>query len=344
MSRSRRDGFTLVELLVVISIIGMLMALLLPAVGAATENARSLRCKNRLKQLAMATASYESRFERFPGYVNAVEVPGESEPRPLSWVVEIMADLERTDLLDLWKSSDVSTRDLVGNYSGTGYSPVAAPLLDFLTCPSDPPLGELPHVSYVANAGFAEADLAGCGIMHTRYPLRLANGSKIAHTESSLDKLAAGDGASTTILISENINAYAWPDPPFRKTDIQSHKKAGTATNVFVWHNEANPPEGSTIRINGGNYPASINPWSDRSMTPTAIAQLARPSSEHNGGVNAAFADGHVVFLKDDIDYQVYARLMSPDGKKCEKEFYKASGGKASNIDHRIPVSDVELR
>ena len=79
-------------------------------------------------------------------------------------------------------------------------------------------------------------------------------------------------------------------------------------------------------------------------MTPTAIAQLARPSSEHNGGVNAAFADGHVVFLKDDIDYQVYARLMSPDGKKCEKEFYKASGGKASNIDHRIPVSDVELR
>ena len=160
MSHSRRDAFTLVELLVVITIIGMLMALLLPAVGAATENARSLKCKNRLKQLATAMSSYESRFQAYPGYVNAIEVGGSVEERPASWLLEIMADLERADIVDQWKRGDLSNEA------------VPRPFLDMLVCPSDPPLGtDKPWTSYVVNAGNAQADYAGCGVLNTRYPL-----------------------------------------------------------------------------------------------------------------------------------------------------------------------------
>lgn len=326
MSRSRRNGFTLVELLVVISIIGMLMALLLPAVGAATENARSLRCKNRLKQLGTAMASYESRFQRFPGYTNGVEVNGKPD-RQLSWIVEIMADLERSDILDQWKSS--------------GDGNPAAPFIDFLTCPSDPPLGEGPHTSYVANAGLATADLPGCGMLHTRYPVRMSNGQKMAHVESSLDKLAAGDGASTTIMISENIQASFWAAPSFNETE--GGEKKGVPYNVFVWHNEANPAPDSPIRINGGTFPPGFDLDNPGRGGGKFVLASGRPSSEHKGGVNTAFADGHVAFLKDGIDYAVYARLMSPDGKKCEKEFYRIEG-EASAINHTIPLSDTDYR
>ncbi len=65
---NRQFGFTLVELLVVITIIGMLVALLLPAVQSVRENARQTQCLNNLKQISLATVSHESAKGEFPGY------------------------------------------------------------------------------------------------------------------------------------------------------------------------------------------------------------------------------------------------------------------------------------
>lgn len=323
MSHSKRTGFTLVELLVVITIIGMLMAILLPAIGAATENARSLQCKNRLKQTATAMASYESRFNSYPGYVNGVDVETNSSSDhrevPMPWLVAIMGDLERNDILDQWKQGNLT-----------------APYLDFFTCPSDPPLEPgKPSTSYVANAGNAKADLAGCGMLHTRYPLHDTNNHerKLSHTISSFDKLAAGDGGSKTLMLTENVQASTWDAPSYLGTQRPKPNMAGVKKglphNVFIWHDTTTPDE--AWRVNGGNFPPGIDPSPDN----------ARPSSEHRNGVNAAFADAHVVFLSKDIDYTVYARLMSTDSKKCFKEF-KINFNQNPKIDHTVPLSDSD--
>ena len=101
MVRFKRTAFTLVELLVVITIIGMLMAILLPAVGAATESARAAQCKNRVKNIALAMANYESRNSGFSGYIDGAE-DREGNTVPFSWLVAVMPDLERQDIYDRW--------------------------------------------------------------------------------------------------------------------------------------------------------------------------------------------------------------------------------------------------
>jgi len=339
MSRTKRTGFTLVELLVVITIIGMLMALLLPAVGAATENARSLKCKNRIKQIGMAMAAYESRFQSYPGYSNAIQLDRSTTVSgsvtttrgseiAMSWLTAILADLERADILDAWKSS----------------AQPPAPFLDFLTCPSDPPLGtDKPWTSYVANTGLSTHDFAGCGMLNSRFPIHYRNGKKVAHLTSSLDKVASGDGASMTIMVTENIQASTWADVSFVNTvrdqsnPLGAAAKNGVPHNVFVFHDAANPQD--PWKINGGNYPPGAGPDLDN----------ARPSSEHKGGVNVCYADGHVQFLKKDIDYTVYTRLMTSDGKKCVKEFANPRNGigsapKAGINAHTVPLSDNEFK
>ena len=328
MVRSKRTAFTLVELLVVISIIGMLMAILLPAVGAATESARSAQCKNRMRQMALAMSGFESRNQSFPGYVDGFERGTASIPH--SWLVAIMPDMERQDIYD--------------QYGTDGFE---APFLDFLVCPSDPPLTKGPLTSYVANAGLADADAAGCGIAHTAWPIRGDRGKKVIHQKTSLDKISAGDGSSTTILLSENIQAAKWgpednrtPEDEFLSffnesasgVDIPALKNNGVPANVIVFQNDQNPGNGYKVNSKFDNR--------DRPWSPTAAPTLvnARPSSEHRGGVNVAFADGHVEFLKEDVEYSVYARLLSPDGKKCSKNV------SPDRINHTVILSDTDYK
>ncbi|HOM18789.1 MAG TPA: DUF1559 domain-containing protein [Thermoguttaceae bacterium] len=279
MTGRAQKGFTLVELLVVITIIGMLMALLLPAVQSARESGRRASCQNNQKQIATALLLYEGDNRQFPGYRNRIGLPNATNYVIGSWVVPILPSLERTDIYKNWQTGTTT-----------------AVYLKVLVCPSDPPdsvTSTSTYLSYVANCGQQDQN----GAEPTTTPPQ-SHGVFFNHDVTitatsrpptmSLDYLSQHDGAATTLLISENIDATLWEN--------YSNSSAWTGTGEFqvgfIWQTDG------SLRV---NYPKT--------------SSYPRPSSYHPGGVIVSFCDGHQQFLKDSIAPLVYHHLMTPDSK-----------------------------
>ena len=272
MSTANRRGFTLVELLVVISIIGTLMSLLLPAVNQALEAARTAQCKNNLNQIAKATAVYEGSFGAYPGWKNRV-----GNNVDATWPIVLMPNLEQKALYKTWSEAAVSV-------SGSTI------FWELMICPSDPPVTSTnTHISYVANAGRVGcSSAADCPTSNTE---KAANG--IFHDRvggAGVNALRIGakyvtDGLSNTLLYSENIQATQW-------------NTTGKRDTVFVWHDTLTP---STDQEINGNKTTIV----------ALTENLARPSSFHPGGVNVAFCDTRVIFLREAVDYRVLQQLMT---------------------------------
>lgn len=183
-----RAGFTLVELLVVITIIGMLMALLLPAVMGARESARRAQCTNNQAELSKAVLQYESAKGRFPGFVNRYG----STKTNLSWIVMIFPYLGREDL---WR--------VIRDTSGPGVPTTVQQPIKQLTCPSDPP-PEAHGLSYVANCGRDDAP--------SNIPYQ-AHGIFFDHNVTNPPTISLSniiDGTANTFLLSENVQANLW--------------------------------------------------------------------------------------------------------------------------------------
>ena len=173
------SAFTLVELLVVITIIGMLVGLLVPAVIAARERARQARCVNQLRELAMATLHYETVRGQLPGWQNQAPVGGGQ----ISWVVALFPYLDREDLWEQWRT-------------GSGDTPV----YEQVVCPSDlgnPGQNPQGPLNYVANINLFH-DRVGGGNTQTLEGLR---------------------SAQRTVMISERVYDASRPVGPWSGTD-----------------------------------------------------------------------------------------------------------------------------
>ncbi len=129
-------AFTLVELLVVIAIIGILVALLLPAVQAAREAARRSQCQNNLKQMGLAILNHESTKKTFPAGHTAIA--DDDVPRTAfdGWSIEILPYMELGNIYDQY-DSEKNYRATGANASGVSNVQVAQQFIDTYICPSD---------------------------------------------------------------------------------------------------------------------------------------------------------------------------------------------------------------
>ncbi|MCA9185315.1 MAG: DUF1559 domain-containing protein [Pirellulaceae bacterium] len=291
MKRKRNSAFTLVELLVVITIIGMLAAIALPAINGARESARKLECSNNQNQIAKAVLAYSTEKSQFPARVGLFPGQQLSQFNPsspsandvwMSWAVRILPNIDRQDLYDALQSA----------YSGgaANYATVAEQqYLEIYTCPSDPPANRNAALRVVVNSGMddinynpinpkAAPDDASTGVFHDQ---RGRNKPKVDQTY-----LAQNDGSATTLMLAE-ITVPAGSTADHKFYDFATETNTG-----FIWTaNEAN-----------SNQPP--------------IGKIATaPGSRHRNGVNVAFCDGHTQFLRSDIDYLVYWHLMTSNGK-----------------------------
>ncbi|MGE0755989.1 MAG: DUF1559 domain-containing protein, partial [Pirellulaceae bacterium] len=116
MRRPLSAAFTLVELLVVIAIIGVLVALLLPAVQYAREAARRTQCMNNLRQLALAVQAFEGQQKQFPGFRHIIP----HSRRTASWHVALLPLLEQKDVYDTWHDPNETQ---LATFIGTFYCP-----------------------------------------------------------------------------------------------------------------------------------------------------------------------------------------------------------------------------
>jgi prepilin-type N-terminal cleavage/methylation domain-containing protein/prepilin-type processing-associated H-X9-DG protein len=309
INKHTTDGLTLVELLVVIVIVGILLALVLPAVQAARESARRVECINNLRQLGLALHTYNDIYRRLPGFINSVGGPAN---RMASWPILLFPFIEETGLWSLWNDPATPPSD------ASPFAPV-----ELLICASDPPDDRSqPNLSYVANCGTSilalkpvppgKGQRSGDGLFFIRYEPKFIYSSPLVAWSMSLRRIP--DGLGQTMMLSENIQVgeysaaeYFSPPPPDIPAAIRLVSDAQLLTG-FVWDWDpdvaTNPPADERC-INGKKW---LGP-----RAPVTTYYYSRPSSYHPGGVNAAMCDGSVIWLRENIEYKVYEQLMTSD-------------------------------
>ena len=347
MSRHTRLGFTLVELLVVIAIIGVLMSLLLVALGAVRAKSLQVQCLNNLRQLGMATIDFTAAKNRFPGRQEIIArdaslplehpstLPGATTNKIASWQVVLLHYVEQRPLYSRWDDQavpkwvpDPVTGQPVLNGDLAHYMPI-------YNCPSQPTSRTYgPFTAYVANAGyyplatdpapynlasskgpttagydFWDAQDGANGIFVDRVPIPTTAGSLKPHDPAKVPSVTVTDVADgLTNTLLISENLLAGQ---WWQTGLETSFVWLYATEPGCPPSPGKPAPTQTVspemRINGLRN-------SMTSLTP----QTARPSSRHTGGVNAVFADGHTAFLRDGVDYHVYQQLMTPNGAKSE--------------------------
>ena len=312
LSRSHK-GFTLVELLVVIAIIGILVAMLLPAIQAAREQARRITCTNNVRNIVLACVSYESSNQQFPPPIGTNSESLLVRILPMLDMVPLYDDFRAgidkqvalTDLgeveLEILRCQSAATSDFDAADSGTGftshYTGCAGPA-------GTPGTGILFPSNTTFNVFMSSGDgeLGRSGM----FSPFIDGGVIRGRTKSGIDTTDVSDGLSNTMAILE--------------TSRGDFEGAGTGQNSFTnqrfrWSfGGGGPAGGNTItRLNWSRSVVSqINSFDETAGTANLYHEICI-SSNHSGGANVSNGDGSTHFVSEDTDLEVLQALAGVD-------------------------------
>ena len=339
--RPRRFAFTLIELLVVIAIIGVLVALLLPAVQSAREAARRSQCTNNLKQIGLAIHNYESTFKVLPfgkGDSYATVIPGTPVYARWSTNSQLLMFIEQGNLFNSINFNlPPETPGMAGAvpfmppYQNPNRENATASVSQVATflCPSDgPPLSEWPGgTSYLGNQQSWSCDI-GENQSSTLDPTESPHG--IFYYRSAVTFAQVTDGLSNTAFFSEKIRGTGTPNPstdmlvmPVASSLLDTFQKCAalpqtalplTSRQGMSWvmgemccttYNHVAPPNARTCASLG--FPGNM----------ANMAMQVPPSSRHPGGVNVLFGDGTVRFVKSTVALDTWRAIGTRNGQEA---------------------------
>jgi prepilin-type N-terminal cleavage/methylation domain-containing protein len=332
-----RSAFTLVELLVVIAIIGVLVALLLPAVQAAREAARRMSCSNNMRQLGLAMLNYESTVKRIPP--SACINPRVTTNASWSIHGRLFPYLEQNNLanqVDLsvnWNQYPVLSRYRVPTY----------------VCPSDPKgdtprdtslTGNVPFLLYPTTYAF------NLGTWFVYDPVNNRGGDGVTHPNANLKLSAVVDGLSKTLWAAE---VHAWqaytrnggpPTTAMPQTpaEVAIVADSGLKDRIFPdrtgsgrteWTNGHAHHSGFTVTLapntvvpytfNGVRYNIDYNSRAEGSNTSTPTYAVLTARSWHGNLVNGCLMDGSVHSFNNSIELRIWRAM----GTRAEAEVFE---------------------
>lgn len=330
-ARLRRTGFTLVEVLVVIAIIGILIALLLPAVQAAREAARRSQCANHLVQVGLALHVYEHARGFFPPGVIEPKGPIRNLPSGyhMSWVTQILPYIEE---MNTYRHIDFKQ----GAYAQKNAAARGAPI-PLLACPSERSIGRVfslqqsPEVGAEAAANpmtpVGTSNYAGCH-HHVEAPIDQDN-TGMFFLNSHIRPRDVSDGLSHTLMVGEKVveeTDLGWISgtrATLRNTGTPPAEPAPAGLvplvgepGAWVAPNEQQPQQGPNPP---GAPPAPAPPQAKPGPAPDPALVVGGFGSAHPGGFNAVLGDGSCRFINRLINPTAYQQLgHRADGKLVE--------------------------
>jgi prepilin-type N-terminal cleavage/methylation domain-containing protein/prepilin-type processing-associated H-X9-DG protein len=355
-------GFTLVELLVVIAIIGILVALLLPAVQAAREAARRSQCQNNIKNLALAVLNYHDVKDRFPAaqiyyfrddLVKKGGGPQRNQYFGPNWVIEILSYIEEPAVYDAF--------DLKKPISDEVNRPARGTKIETMLCPSD--IGNVEPFRSLSYGGdnWARGNYAANSSLYHMFPGNFSvdpfkkspnlywwdgepwtRGVMGLNLALSLKDIT--DGTSKTVMLGEVRIGMADVDP-------RGVWAIGWPGSSSLWAHSTDDAEGPN---SCGVDASPDNIFQDDAITDAVGVEVLRmecmlsgsggggssqasPRSRHPGGVHMALCDGSVRFIHDSIEthegiaepaireeqLRTFERLMaSQDGQVLDESQY----------------------
>lgn len=310
--RVGRRGFTLVELLVVIAIIGVLVALLLPAIQAAREAARRMSCSNNLKQIMLGVHNYSAARKMFP---SAAERNTTADSHSIGLHVAIMPYLEQTAITNaIGKNKNVSNIDSVLRNTN----------IPMFWCPSRPqedPDEYVTEVGYYASTYYGNM---GAGFPDSRWLLEAAHCGNVAMDGVfipyiSIDPKDVTDGLSNTFALGE------------RTYQIRSFfSGAWFLGNANFVVGKANDPSKVCVDSSksmrwGIGTPESLGYYVSSNLVPPGANKNILFNdlfwgSEHPGGCHFAYADGSVHFVSDSTSLSLLRNMATRNGAETGDE------------------------